>query len=140
MASSFYFLFKKALGQKLHDLEDDAMKVYLIDLNDYTPDFETDEFVDDIPSGAIVAELTLPTSGRSLDNEGILTASNITFPTVSGDVCEALVLAFDTGNYATSRLICLFEDDLVPELPVTPNGGDINITWKIAAAGGILRL
>jgi hypothetical protein len=46
---------------------------------------------------------------------------------VTGDVSEALILFIDTGTPGTSRLIG-FYDAGVTGLPVTPNGGDINVT------------
>jgi hypothetical protein len=55
---------------------------------------------------------------------------------VSGATVEALVIYIDTGTAGTSRLIG-FIDTGVTNLPVTPNGGDISITWN---ASGIFAL
>ncbi|CQA05857.1 Bacteriophage protein [Mycobacteroides abscessus] len=41
---------------------------------------------------------------------------------------EAVVIFKDTGTAGTSRLI--FYLDTASGLPVTPNGGDINIKWN----------
>jgi hypothetical protein len=34
----------------------------------------------------------------------------------------------DTGTEATSQLVAYF--DVATNLPITPNGGDISITWS----------
>jgi hypothetical protein len=46
---------------------------------------------------------------------------------VSGASVEAIAIYQDTGNEATSRLIAYI--DTATGLPVTPNGGDINLNW-----------
>ena len=46
------------------------------------------------------------------------------------------MIYIDTGVAGTSRLIA-YIDTGVAGLPVTPNGGDINITWD---AAGIFTL
>jgi len=63
-------------------------------------------------------------------------AADISYPAVTGDPAEALILYIDTGVEATSPLV-MYMDTGVTGLPVTPNGGDINVTWN---ASGILQL
>ena len=46
------------------------------------------------------------------------------------------MIYIDTGSSATSRLVA-YLDTGVTGLPVTPNGGDIAITWS---ASGIFKL
>ncbi len=58
---------------------------------------------------------------------GVFDSADPSFTAVTGDVSEALILYIDTGTPSTSRLIA-FYDAGVTGLPVTPNGGDINIT------------
>jgi hypothetical protein len=55
---------------------------------------------------------------------------------VTGNSIEALLIYIDTGSAATSRLVA-YIDTGVTGLPVTPNGGDIVITWN---ASGIFQL
>jgi hypothetical protein len=50
---------------------------------------------------------------------------------VSGASCESIVVYKDTGSAATSPLVAFF--DTATGLPVTPNGGDIIITWDSGA-------
>ena len=64
------------------------------------------------------------------------TTGTNTFSAVTGNSVEALVLYVDTGSASTSRLVA-YIDSGVTGLPVTPNGGDITITWN---ASGIFQL
>nr|WP_201787713.1 hypothetical protein [Mycobacteroides immunogenum] len=50
-----------------------------------------------------------------------------TFSAVSGASVEAMVIYKDTGTVGTSPLIAYI--DTATGLPVSPNGGDINIAW-----------
>jgi hypothetical protein len=68
---------------------------------------------------------------------GTLAGSNVTFTSVSGTVVGAIVIyRQNTGANTTWRLV-LYEDTSVTGLPVTPNGGNIVITWN---ASGIFTL
>jgi hypothetical protein len=68
---------------------------------------------------------------------GLLDAADSTIPTVTGAQSEALVLLIkNAGAQTTWRLFAYF-DTGVTGLPVTPNGGNIDITWNVA---GIAQL
>jgi hypothetical protein len=110
-----------------------TVKVVLIDLADYTYSAAHD-FLDDVPSGARVG--TPQTLGSKTYVNGVFDAADITLPAVTGDPSEAILGYIDTGTESTSRLVFLF-DTGVTGLPVTPNGGDIPITWN---ASGIFQL
>jgi len=110
------------------DWVNDTVKAILIDVADYTVDIDVDEFVDDIGASAKVSEATLSGKSAAL---GVADASDTVFTSVSGDECEALVLYKDTGTPATSPLIAYI--DTATGLPVTPNGGDITVTWDDGA-------
>jgi hypothetical protein len=75
-------------------------------------------------------------ASKTVSAAGVFDAADKTISAVSGDVSEALILYIHTGTEGTSRLIC-FLDTGVTGLPVTPNGGDITITWH---ASGIFAL
>ena len=103
----------------------DNIKVLLVDAADYTVNLATHDFKDDVTSGGIVA-----TSGNlagKTATAGVADANDITFTAVTGDPSEALVVYKDTGTASTSALICYI--DSATGLPVTPNGGDITVTW-----------
>lgn len=103
----------------------DNIKVVLVDTATYTVNLATDEFLSDIPAGERVA-----TSGNlatKTSTAGVFDAADVTFSSVTGDVSEALVIYKDTGTAGTSQLIAFI--DTATGLPVTPNGGDITVTW-----------
>lgn len=103
----------------------DNIKIVLVDAADYTVSLSTHEFLSDIPSGARVATSDNLTNKTS--TSGIADSDNVTFTAVTGDPSEAIVIYKDTTNAATSDLIAYI--DTATGLPVTPNGGDITITW-----------
>ena len=110
-----------------------TVRATLVDLADYNYNAAHD-FIDDVPVAARVATVTL-VSGKSYTN-GLFDAADVTFSSVTGDPSEALIIWIDTTVEATSRLVAFF-DTGVTGLPVTPNGGDINIAWNVS---GIFQL
>lgn len=92
-------------------------------------DLEVLEFISDVTAGIVSRSGNL--AGKST-TRGIFTCSNPTFTAVTGATCELIMLAKDTGSDATSPLIGII-DSFSSGMPVTPNGGDINVT--IAGAG-----
>ena len=104
----------------------DTIKAVLVDAADYTVNLSTHEFLSDVPSGARVATLASGLASKTT-TAGVADAADITFTSVTGDPSEALVLYKDTGSAATSPLIAYI--DTATGLPVTPNGGDISVTW-----------
>ena len=107
------------------DLENDTIKVALIDVADYTFSAAHD-FWDDALAGAVGTPQALTSKTFT---SGVFDAADATIPTVSGDPCEALILYKDTGDPATSPLIA-YLDTGVTGLPVTPNGGNITVQWN----------
>ena len=104
----------------------DTIKVILVDTGSYTPSFGTHANLADIGPAARIssAPVTLvdkTTSGGAAD------ARDATFPSVSGPSIEAIVIFSDTGTESTSPLIAWI--DTATGLPITPNGGDIIVTW-----------
>ena len=68
---------------------------------------------------------------------GLFDGDDVTFTAVSGTIIGAIVIyRRNTGANTTYRLV-LYEDTSVTGLPVTPNGGNIVITWN---ASGIFQL
>lgn len=107
----------------------DNIKVVLVDAADYTVNLATHAFLSDITAVGRVA-----TSGNLASKTataGVADAADITFTAVTGDPSEALVIYKDTGTAGTSQLIAYI--DTATGLPVTPNGGDITVTWDNGA-------
>lgn len=111
------------------DWANDDIKAVLVDTAAYAVSIDSDEYLSSIPAGDRIA-----TSGNLASKTstlGVADAADITFSTVTGDVSEAIVLYKDTGDAATSPLIAYV--DTATGLPITPNGGDITISWDSGA-------
>lgn len=132
MANALYVAYRNGvLGAHATyvDLNADTIKAALIDHGTDTPNTTTDDFYNDISAGlvgSLSSALTTPTIGTVA--AGVFDADNVTFTAVSGNSVESVNLIKDTGNTATSNLIAYW--DTGTGLPVTPNGGDITVTWN----------
>lgn len=124
MANGMYVKGIEALMKALIDLEDDTIKVTLVDAADYTVDLAAHDFINDVAAGARVATATLTNKAVT---GGAFDADDVTFTSVTGDPSEALVIWKDTETESTSPLIMYI--DTATGLGVTPNGGDITVTW-----------
>jgi len=110
-------------------------RLILSDDTDYVKNLATDDFLDDVAAGAREA-----TSGALTGKDstaGVADAADETWTSVSGDECEEIVCYQHTGVESTSRLV--FNIDTATGLPVTPNGGDIDVAWD-AGANKIFKL
>lgn len=112
------------------DWTNDDIKMTLVDSADYTRDLVNDDFYDDITGAGRVATSAVFTTKTT--TAGVADADDVTFSTVSGDVSEYLVIWMDDGVAETSSplIACI---DTATGLPVTPNGGDITVTWDSGA-------
>lgn len=133
MANAIYPLYKQALldGDTNIDVNNGTVRVALIDTGTYTYS-AAHQFLTDLTgitaAGEIIANTTVA--------NGLFDGDNVTFASVTGNESEALVIYIDTGVAGTSRLVA-YIDTGVTGLPVTPNGGDINVNWN---ASGIFQL
>ena len=111
----------------------DGPFVALIDGADYT--FNTaHDFYNDAVAGEVGTpqRIANPTCAN-----GTFDGDNVTFTAVTGDPVEILIVyRHNSGANSTWKLV-LYLDASVTGLPVTPNGGDISITWD---AAGIFTL
>ncbi len=123
MANALYAKAKEGFLSGAINLSSDTIKVALVDTGTYTVNISAHDFYNDV-TGVVGTPATL--SSKSVTN-GVFDAADVTFTAVSGATVEALIIYQDTGNTATSRLIAYI--DTATGLAVTPNGGDITITW-----------
>ena len=105
------------------DLDTDTIKVAMVDTGAYT--FSQSHQYYSSVSGVVGTPATLASKTVT---SGVFDAADVTFTAVTGNSVEALVIYKDTGSSATSPLIAYL--DTGTGLPVTPNGGDISITWS----------
>lgn len=132
MANAVYPKWKEAIQQATANSSlAGTVKVALVDTGTYTYS-AAHEFYSSV-SGVVGTPQTL---GTKTFTDGVFDAADVTFTAVTGASVEALVIYIDTGVAGTSRLYA-YIDTGVTGLPVTPNGGDININWN---ASGIVAL
>lgn len=134
MANALYPLWKEQLLQFTtnNNLSSGTVKVALIDTGTYT--YSAANQFWSSASSAVVG--TPQTIGSKTFTNGVFDGADVTFTTVTGSSVEALIIYIDTGTASTSPLVA-YIDTSVTGLPVTPNGGNISITWN---ASGIFAL
>lgn len=124
MANALYPKFKEACLQGNINMSSGTVKVALIDTGTYTYS-AAHEFYSSV-SGVVGTPVAL---GTKTFTNGLFDAADATFTAVTGSTAEAIIIYIDTGTAGTSRLI-EYLDTGATGLPVTPNGGDITITWS----------
>jgi hypothetical protein len=125
VANAKYTPFLQKLLNKEVDADTDIIKASLIDSADYTFSAAHDEYGNntDVPTAAIVAasaQLTSPTIVS-----GVFDTADFSWTAVTGDQSEAIILWDDS---ITNDLPMVFYDTGMTGMPVTPNGGNINVT------------
>ena len=116
------------------DWDGQDVRVILVDSADYTQNLSTHDFLDDVTAGGRVAVSGALTSKTVTG--GTADAADVTWTTVTGDQSEQVVCYQHTGTDSTSALV-FGMDTFASGMPVTPNGGNINLTWN---ASGIFVL
>lgn len=132
MANALYASFKQQLGLAAINLSSATIKAVLVDTGAYTFS-AAHTVIGDVAVGARIATGTLANkvwTGAVFDADD-LTWAAVPAGTSTAAAAEALVLYVDTGTAGTSYLIAYF--DTVTGLPVTPNGGDIQVVWDNGA-------
>lgn len=134
MANALYPKWKEQLLQFTanNNLSAGTVKVALIDTGVYTYSSAHQFWT----SASAASVGTPQTIGSKTFTDGVFDGANVTFTAVTGNSVEALIIWIDTGTAGTSPLVA-YIDTSVTGLPVTPNGGDITITWN---ASGIFAL
>ena len=108
------------------------IKVVSVDETDDVPTLATDEFLDpDILAGA--REFTSGNFASKTSTLGTADAADLSpaFSSATGDQFESITIYVDSGVATTSEL--LVNIDTATGLPLTPDGGNIDITWSSAA-------
>lgn len=130
MANTLYPKAKEAFLRGEIDLTADSIKVVLVKISGgYTYNANHD-FYDDLVPGSNVVGSPQTLSGITVTN-GVLDATDVTFSSVTGAAVGAVVIYKDTGASGTSSLIAYY--DTATGIPVTPNGGNITISWDNGA-------
>lgn len=138
MANNIYRLYAqeilKANADHELDSSEGATGVFcsLIDTGTYTF-AQTHQYFSSL-SGIVGTDQEITTKTQAL---GVFDGDNLTYTAVSGATVEAVVLYRKNAGANTTWPLIVFIDTGVTGLPVTPNGGDITVTWN---ASGIFKL
>ena len=125
MANTLYDAARQRFLEAQINWMTDTVKVILVNTGAYTPQTSIHQYLADIPvSARIAGPVTLTAKATT---GGAADAADVTFTSVSGTSIEAIIIYIDTGTEATSPLIAYI--DTATGLPITPNGGDIIVTW-----------
>ena len=131
MANTLYDYCRQRFLEAQINWMTDTIKVFLGSTSAYTPQTAVHQYLADIPiSARIAGPVTLTAKATT---GGAADAADCTFTSVSGSTINAIVIVKDTGTEATSPLIAYI--DTATGLPITPNGGDIIVTWDEINSG-----
>lgn len=137
MASALYPKWKEAVvqgtaGTALNGTGTTGVYAALVDTGVYTYN-TAHQFYSDL-TGIVGTDQEI--GATKTYTNGLFDGADVTFPSVSGASAEAVVLYVkNAGANTTWRLVAYI--DSATGLPVTPNGGNITITWN---ASGIFQL
>ena len=125
MANTLYDFARQRFLEAQINWMTDTIKVILVSTTGYTPQTAVHQYLSDISGSARIAgPMTL--TGKATTG-GAADAQDATFTSVSGATINAIVIYKDTGSEATSPLLAYI--DTATGLPLTPNGGDVIVTW-----------
>jgi hypothetical protein len=129
MANAIYPKYKEViLGAATNtNLLTGTVKVALVNTETYTYN-AADQFLTSL-SGVVGTAQTIGAT-KSVTN-GVFDGADVTYTAVTGNSVEALVIYVDTGTASTSPLVA-YIDTGVTGLPVSPNGGNITVTWNVS--------
>ena len=113
-----------------------TIRAVLVDTSSYTFSKTTHQWLSDVDVSARISTSS-PFANKTITG-GVAGADDIIFTAVSGPGCEAMVIYRDTGVASTSRLIAYISE--ANGLPVTPNGGDVTVSWDTNEAKRIFKL
>lgn len=138
MSNAIYPKFKEALeqataGSSLAGSGTTGVYAALIDTGVYTYG-ASDEFYSAISSAVIGTPQEILSKTFA---GGLFDGADVAIPSVSGASVEAVVLYVRNAGANTTWRLVAYIDTGVTGLPITPNGGDIDVTWN---ASGILQL
>ena len=135
MANTLYDYCRQRFLEAQINWMTDTVKVILVSTSAYTPQTAVHQYLADIPvSARIAGPVTLTAKATT---GGAADAADCTFTSVLGATINAIVIYKDTGTEATSPLIAYI--DTATGLPISPNGGDIIVTWD-EINGGVNNL
>ena len=125
------FVYKKAKESLLNgefNLSSNSLKVLLIDKSLYTPNENSDQYISDIPAGAIKKRSNSMTN--VITSLGVLDGDNVSINDYSGEGFSAMVLYQSGSSDSNSKLI--FFIDTSSGLPFAGSNSNtpVTIIWS----------
>ena len=124
------------------DFDADGIDVSLLDQTDSgaivaaTSDYGSVDTADVVADRADSSDVPLLSKTVGVIATGVFDAADVTFNSITGDAADYLVLYKFDATPANAPLIVTW-DSATTGIPVTPNGGDITVTFN---ASGILQI
>ena len=140
MANAIYPKYKAALLQGSADADLDGsgttgVFVALYDVGAGGAYDSADEFYSSISAGVVGTPVEI--GATKSYTGGVFDGADVTFTAVTGAQSEALIIFRKNAGADTTWRLVSYIDTGVTGLPVTPKGGDNNVTWN---ASGIFAL
>ncbi len=138
MANAIYPKYKEALitglsNSALNGSGTTGVYAALVDTGTYTYNAAHQYFSD--LSGVVGTDQEI--GATKTYTNGVFDGADVTWPSVTGASCEAIVLYVKNAGANTTWRLVAYIDTGVTGLPVTPNGGNIGCSWN---ASGIVGL
>lgn len=140
MANAIYPKWKEALIQGTADTDLDGtgstgVWAALYDVGAGGAYDSTDTFYSSISAGVVGTPVEIGAT-KSYTN-GIFDGADVTWTSVTGAQCEAIVIYRKNAGADTTWYLVAYLDTNVTNLPVTPNGGNITVTWNGSGIFGL---
>lgn len=126
MANALYDSARAHFLEGTIDWTDDTIKCVLVDATYVYA--STDSTMNDIAGGKIVSGPTHQILTGKSSTGGAADAADVTFPAVSGAQVKGIVVYKYVDETMSNNPLIAYIDQATG-LPITPNGGDIIVTW-----------
>lgn len=127
MARGMFSRFKAELLRKTIDQTlagDNGLKAYAFDAGAHTVNFDVDQFISDIPVGALEGTAVTMTN-VTVSDDGEVDFDDFAFASISGDSVEAVLYTLQHTALA-DELLVYYDDDA----DFVPDGNNVNITYS----------
>lgn len=124
MANALYDKARERLLLAQFNWTSDTFECVLGTSSIYTVNLTTHEFYSAMNAGVVAGPVALASKAVTA---GAADANDVTFSSVSGTTIQFIGLYKNVTNPSDSPLLAYI--DTATGLPITPNGGDIIVTW-----------
>lgn len=140
MANALYPKWKEALIQSSADCDldgttDTGVWAALYDVGAGGAYNSAHQYYSDISAGIVGTPVEVGAT-KSYTN-GVFDGADVTWTSVSGAQSEAVILYRKNAGANTTWRLIAYLDTNITGLPVTPNGGNITVTWNASGIFGL---